>query len=102
MSELNRRNIKYAVSYDGRTGTKTFGKRLPANLGLTLIELEAGRSSQATLLGRDAVTVESLYLSAPLAREVGAIPYLHKRNPAEQMRLLEPKSRYGKVYKRIS
>lgn len=102
LSELNRRNIKYAVSYDGRTGTKMFGKRLPAHLELTLIELEAGRSSQATLLGRDAVTVESLYLSAALAREVGAIPYLHKWNPAEQMLLLEPKSRYRKVSKRIS
>jgi DNA adenine methylase len=102
LNSLNRRKIKYAVSYDGRTGTKLFGKRLPADLDLTLIELEAGRSSQATLLGRDAVTVESLYLSAPLATEVGAIPYLHKRNAAEQMRLLEPKLRYGKVSKRIS
>src|SRR4030065_470212 len=67
LSELNFRQIRYAVSYDGRTGNKTFGTRLPESLSLTLIELEAGRSSQATLLGRDAITVESLYLSPPLA-----------------------------------
>ena len=63
LEELNERQIRYAVSYDGRTGNKTFGKLLPDSLSLTLIELEAGRSSQATLLGRDAITVESLYLS---------------------------------------
>ncbi len=51
LCELNQREIRYAVSYDGRTGSKTHGKPLPSSLGLTLIELEAGRSSQATLLG---------------------------------------------------
>jgi DNA adenine methylase len=69
LSELNTRQIRYAVSYDGRTGNKTFGNRLPENLSLTLIELEAGRSTQATLLGREAITVESLYLSPRLTIE---------------------------------
>jgi len=83
LSELNTRQIRYAVSYDGRTGNKTFGNRLPENLSLTLIELEAGRSTQATLLGRDDITVESLYLSPRLTIEVEASPYFHKRQEVE-------------------
>ena len=43
---------------------------------LTLVELEAGRSSQATLLGRDEMTVESLYLSPRLAAQLEARPAL--------------------------
>lgn len=89
LSELNDRQIRYAVSYDGRTGNKTFGKLLPESLSLTLIELEAGRSSQATLLGRDAITVESLYLSPRLATEVSASPYFHRKIETEQLVLME-------------
>lgn len=63
---LNMRQISFLVSYDGRTGAKQHGKPLPDCLKLTQIELEAGKSSQATLLGRSAKTVESLYLSAAL------------------------------------
>ena len=70
LSELNRRQIRYAVSYDGRTGSKTFSASMPESLELTQIELEAGRSSQATLLGRDAITVESLYVSPRLAADI--------------------------------
>jgi DNA adenine methylase len=88
LSELNTRQIRYAVSYDGRTGDKTFGNRLPEELSLTLIELQAGRSTQATLLGRDAITVESLYLSPRLTIEVEASPYFHKRQEAEQLVLI--------------
>jgi DNA adenine methylase len=96
LRDLNHRGIKYVVSYDGRTGSKIYGKALPASLNLTLIELEAGRSSQATLLGRGDITIESLYLSAPLAVEVGAVSRLHTRNGVEQLRLLEPSGRYAK------
>lgn len=64
---LNKMDIAYLVSYDGRTGDKTHGRKLPDNLHLHLVELEAGRSSQATLLGRAEITVESLYLSPALA-----------------------------------
>lgn len=95
LSELNIRQIRYAVSYDGRTGKKTFGTRLPESLSLTLIELEAGRSSQATLLGRDAITVESLYLSPSLALEVAASPCFHRRRETEQLVLMEPKEHYA-------
>ena len=103
LAELNARNIRYAVSYDGRTGNKTFGNRLPENLSLTLIELEAGRSSQATLLKRDSITVESLYLSPCLSKEVAASPCLHERRKMKQLVLMEAKSRYAaKIPKRIS
>lgn len=66
LQELNKRNISYLVSYDGRSGKKHYGKSLPSSLQLECLELEAGRSSQATLLGKKERTVESLYLSPAL------------------------------------
>ncbi|MBI5177926.1 MAG: DNA adenine methylase [Nitrospinae bacterium] len=103
LAELNDRQIRYAVSYDGRTGNKSFGSILPKNLSLTLIELEAGRSTQATLLGRDAITIESLYLSPALAKEISTTSYFHKRRTSEQLVLMESERRYGaKISKRIS
>jgi len=70
------------VSYDGRTGEKQYGEPLPADLKLLHLEIRVGRSTQATLLGRNCVTYESLYLS----------PSLRKRLPkqvktAEQLEL---------------
>ena len=91
LAKLNENNIRYAVSYDGRTGRKTFGNRLPDNLSLTLIELEAGPSSQATLLKRKAITVESLYLSPRLALEVAASPYFYRRPQTAQLVLMPPR-----------
>ena len=67
---LNARDISYIVSYDGRTGDKVHGRPLPRDLRLRHIELEAGRSSQETLLGRAAVTYESLYLSPALTERL--------------------------------
>jgi len=67
---LNQRNIAFMVSYDGRTGDKTFGKSLPEELGLQRIEVNAGRSSQSTLLGRKDHTYESLYLSSSLMQHL--------------------------------
>jgi len=46
---LNHRGVAFAISYDGKRGEKTFGSKLPEDLGLKRIEIEAGRSSQATL-----------------------------------------------------
>jgi DNA adenine methylase len=66
IEHLNERGIAFAISYDGRLGNKTFGRVLPESLGLKRIEIEVGRSSQSTLLGRTETTVESLYLSADL------------------------------------
>jgi DNA adenine methylase len=68
LEALNNKGVSYIVSYDGRTGSKTFGKTLPASLNLEHEEIKAGKSSQATLLGRDADTYESLYLSPALIR----------------------------------
>src|SRR5262249_30343384 len=72
LAALNRKNCLYLVSYDGRTVAKSFGEVLPAGLGLTHLELHAGRSSQATLLGRNHDTYESLYLSSALADAVNS------------------------------
>ncbi len=67
LNGLNNRNCRYIVSYDGRTGDKVHGRPLPAGLRLRRIELHAGRSTTATLLGRTDDTYESLYLSPSLA-----------------------------------
>jgi len=89
LSVLNLKNVRYLVSCDGRLGKRSYGKPLPARLDLTLVEIEAGRSSQATLLGRDEMTVESLYLSRPLAEELAAHPAIHRHRKDEQMQLME-------------
>lgn len=65
---LNKRNIAFAISYDGRLGNKSFGKVLPKSLNLKRVELEVGRSSQSTLLGRKENTIESLYLSPVISK----------------------------------
>jgi len=70
LKSLNAGNIRYIVSYDGRTGEKIHGQALPASLRLERIELNAGRSTQATLLGRKEDTYESLYLSPALSADL--------------------------------
>ncbi len=70
LDELNQRDIAYIISYDGRRGEKVFGEPLPDFLDLRHVELNAGRSSQATLLGRDETTIESLYFSQALAQRL--------------------------------
>jgi len=97
LAALNLKNVRYLVSYDGRLGKRSYGKPLPAKLHLMLVEIEAGRSSQATLLGRDEVTVESLYLSPTLAAELEAQPTMHRRRHAEQLQLMETPRPYGKA-----
>jgi DNA adenine methylase len=66
LDRLNARNISFIVSYDGRTEEKTYGEFLPPFLEMSRIELEAGQSTQATLLGRRERTFEALYLSPAL------------------------------------
>jgi DNA adenine methylase len=68
--ELNKRNIPYILSFDGRTGDKTFGQPLPEALNLSKIEINAGRSTQATLLSREAYTYEAVYLSPLLTERI--------------------------------
>ncbi|MGB8346658.1 MAG: DNA adenine methylase [Ktedonobacteraceae bacterium] len=66
LESLNRRGVPFLLSYDGQCGDKVYGSELPASLHLTRLELNAGRSSQATLNGREEVTIESLYVSSNL------------------------------------
>ena len=63
---MNQKDVSYIISYDGQTGKKLHGKLLPSNLSLQHLHINAGRSSQATLLGNTDETIESLYLSAAL------------------------------------
>jgi DNA adenine methylase len=79
LQELNDRNVQFLISYDGRLGDKAYGSPLPEWLDLTRVEIEAGRSTQATFLGRDEVTFESLYLSKSLANRMNAVPCTHFR-----------------------
>ena len=67
---LNLNGISYLVSYDGRTGEKHHGQSLPGDLSLRRLEIHAGKSSQATLLGESRETVESLYLSPALVKRL--------------------------------
>lgn len=66
LEKLIKRGISFIVSYDGKCGNKTYGKEIPIDLGLEHIHLNAGRSSQATLLGKDSITFESLYITKDL------------------------------------
>ncbi len=89
LEQLNARKIRYIVSYDGRTGDKVHGRVLPAHLELAHMELEAGRSSQATLLGRTDATVESLYLSPALSAELVQPKMIYHFTKCEQLCLME-------------
>ena len=71
---LNQRDVPFILSYDGRTGQKSYGKNLPDELGMYRLEIDAGRSTQATLLGRDDVTYESVYLSGNLVEKLDIEP----------------------------
>jgi DNA adenine methylase len=73
--KLNQRNVPFILSYDGRTEDKTYGEELPKELNLHKIEIDAGRSSIATLHNRNQRTYESLYISDCLAK----ISLIHKR-----------------------
>ncbi|MGL5892543.1 MAG: DNA adenine methylase [Bacteroidia bacterium] len=78
--ELNNNNIPYILSYDGRTGDKTYGNPLPENLNLIKVEIDAGRSSQATLLNRSEITYEAVYLSPALVSKIDLQKVTGKQN----------------------
>lgn len=73
--KLNKRNIPFILSYDGRTDNKTYGEELPKELNLHKIEIDAGRSSIATLHSRNERTYEAVYISDNLA----AISHINKQ-----------------------
>jgi DNA adenine methylase len=68
LARLVARDVPVIVSFDGRSGDRSYGAALPTRLGLVHLEVNAGRSTQATLHGRTADTVESLYVSPRLSR----------------------------------
>lgn len=76
LEDLHRRGVPYLLSYDGRHGDKQYGERLPDSIGADRLELDAGRSSQATLNGRDVTTYESLYVSTSLTVVPSAVEQL--------------------------
>ena len=86
---MNEKDISYIISYDGKTGKKSHGKLLPVSLSLKHLDINAGRSSQATLLGSSAETVESLYLSPALVdrlnNEKQSIPDIQQKVQQELM-----------------
>jgi DNA adenine methylase len=65
------RGTSFLLSYDGSSGERRYGDPLPADLGLLHLSVSAGPSSQATLNGTDAHTVESIYLSPALVGRLG-------------------------------
>lgn len=91
------RGLSFIISYDGRRGNKIFGECLPVNLGLTRIEIEAGRSSQSTLLGLEETTYESLYLSPSLMHRLAFKSSNHHQTSSLQYSLFEPRAYYGKT-----
>lgn len=67
LEKLNQRNIPFILSYDGRTDNKSYGSELPKELNLHKVEIDAGRSSLATLHNRNQRTFEAVYISNNLA-----------------------------------
>jgi DNA adenine methylase len=84
LESMMERDLRFALPYDGSTGDKTYGPPLPDFLGLTQLHLHAGLSSQATLAGKRAETIESLYLSPGLTEPVQGVI---RREMPEQIRL---------------
>lgn len=73
LEDLNSRGISYIISYDGKTGKKRHGEKMPKNINLERIEICAGRSTQATLLGKKEITYESLYISPALTKRLDSL-----------------------------
>lgn len=94
LKKLNKRNIPFVLSYDGRTGKKSYGQSLPEELEMYRLEVNAGRSTQATLLGRDDITIESVYLSKNLVGQLGIEPtHILEKKVSRQPVLFEDSAR---------
>lgn len=73
LEALERKQIGFILSYDGRCGATSYGFDLPEKLQCKRILLKAGTSAQSTLLGKQETTYEALYLS----------PHLYQRLPED-------------------
>jgi len=74
LSILNKKGIDFLVSYDGECGGKAYGEELPSELRCTKMLLNAGISTQATLLGKRHITFEALYVSESLSEKIRVTP----------------------------
>ncbi len=74
IEKLVRHHISFILSYDGRKGEKIYGREIPADTGIRRIEVNAGRSTQSTLLGMNEITYESIYLSENLVKRLNLPP----------------------------
>jgi DNA adenine methylase len=74
LSILNRKGIDFLVSYDGECGGKIYGEELSSELRCTKMLLNAGISTQGTLLGKRQVTFEALYISESLSKKARVMP----------------------------
>ena len=70
IDNLNRQGVDFLISYDGKCGSKQYGKDLPDELGMQKILLNAGLSSQSLLLGKKETTYEALYVSRGLQQHI--------------------------------
>lgn len=89
LDNLNRRGVQFLLSYDGRCGEKAYGKPLPNWLGARRVLLDAGRSSQATLNGKNLKTLESLYISKGLCEGKRIPTGLHWKEPTRGAALFQ-------------
>jgi len=76
LEELNRKNVPFILSYDGSHGEKRYGDDLPEHLECRKLLLDAGRSTQGTLNGREVHTIESLYVSKKIVTKLEPQPEL--------------------------
>jgi DNA adenine methylase len=72
LSILNEKQIPFILSYDGSCGERNYGEPLPEAVAHRIL-LDVGRSSQATLSGRNEITVESLYVSHEISATGDAV-----------------------------
>ena len=93
IEELNGKGVDFIISYDGKCGEKEYGEELPSELGCKKVMLNAGLSSQSTLLGKKEITYEALYISKGLQS--------HERKQVEQLSIFDELSYGTTATKRI-
>ncbi len=81
LHHLDAQSIPYILSYDGQMGDKVYGEPLPPTVNADRLAIHAGRSSQATISGKVAETIESLYVSRSLNAQDADI---YRPKPAQE------------------
>ena len=78
IEKLNSKGIDFIISYDGSCGNKQYGKELPKELQLQKVLLNAGLSSQSILLGKKETTLEALYISRNLQKNMPSTTQIYE------------------------